>query len=222
MTSISSQRTNEPLRGARSKIDFATAAIRELIVEGELAPGTALKQRDLAARLGVSVTPVREALRRVESEGLVSFNHHTGATVVQVDFGATEEIDLIRAALEPLATSLAVPNLTNHDVDVLKGLNRQMRACGDRDLDLLARLNRQFHFTIYDRAGSPVLNSFIVRLWRTFDTGPQVIVGLEQTLNQHDLIIAAIEARQPSIAAEATRLHIACDWGLDNAPDEDS
>jgi DNA-binding GntR family transcriptional regulator len=74
-----------------SKTDMVTAAIRELIMNGDLRPGDALRQRDLAERFAGSPTPIREALRRLETEGLVSENAHRGSSVVEVDYGATQE-----------------------------------------------------------------------------------------------------------------------------------
>jgi len=88
-----------------SKTDMVAALIRELIITGELTTGEQLRQRDLAQRFGVSQTPVREALRRLESEGLVIGDNHRGFMVVEADEGSTEENFQIRAALESLGAS---------------------------------------------------------------------------------------------------------------------
>src|SRR5512140_1972307 len=93
--------------GYVSKTDLVAALIRQLIITGELAAGGQLRQRDLAQRFGVSQTPVREALRRLESEGLVVGDAHRGFTVVEPDDGPVEENFQIRAALESLGASLA-------------------------------------------------------------------------------------------------------------------
>ena len=86
--------------GYVSKTDLVAALIRELVITGELAPAEQLRQRDLAQRFGVSQTPVREAMRRLESEGLLVCDTHRGFTVVAPDVGRVEENFQIRAALE--------------------------------------------------------------------------------------------------------------------------
>ncbi|GAB3912830.1 hypothetical protein GCM10029964_121330 [Kibdelosporangium lantanae] len=102
----------EPTLNYVSKTDMVVALIRELIITGELPAGKQLRQRDLAARFHVSQTPVREAMRRLESEGLVVGDAHRGFTVVEADSGSTEENYRIRAALEALGAELAAPGST--------------------------------------------------------------------------------------------------------------
>ena len=94
-----------------SKTDMVAALIRELIITCELTTGEQLRQRDLAQRFQVSQTPVREALRRLESEGLVIGDNHRGFMVVEADEGSTEENFQIRAALESLGASLAADKI---------------------------------------------------------------------------------------------------------------
>ena len=84
--------------GYVSKTDLVAALIRELVITGELEPGEQLRQRDLAQRFHVSQTPVREAMRRLESEGLLTCDTHRGFTVVAPDVGRVEENFQIRAA----------------------------------------------------------------------------------------------------------------------------
>ncbi len=93
--------------GYVSKTDLVAALVRELVITGELGPGEQLRQRDLALRFGVSQTPVREAMRRLESEGLLVCDTHRGFTVVTPGDGRVEENFQIRAALESLGASLA-------------------------------------------------------------------------------------------------------------------
>ncbi len=93
--------------GYVSKTDLVAALIRELVITGELAAGAQLRQRDLAQRFGVSQTPVREAMRRLESEGLLVCDTHRGFTVAAPELGPVEENFQIRAALESLGASLA-------------------------------------------------------------------------------------------------------------------
>src|SRR5690242_8471964 len=140
------------IAGYVSKTDLVAALIREQVITGELAPGKQLRQRDLAQRFRVSQTPVREAMRRLESEGLVISDTHRGFTVVEPDDGPAEENFQIRAALESLGASLAARKIDAEGLGRLQALNDRMRALADDDASY-ADLNREFHFTVYEYAG---------------------------------------------------------------------
>lgn len=186
---------------------MVAATIREFILSGELPPGMQLRQRDLAARLGVSQTPVREALRRLESEGLVRCDTHRGSTVTEAELGATEENYQIRAALESLASSLAATRITGEELDALEALNAELETMSEDD-ERYGELNRQFHFSIYEYARSPLLISFMQLLWRSIPQGPKVTRSHAESARQHQMLIAALRARDPDRAAEITRQHI--------------
>src|SRR5262249_58000978 len=108
--------------------DLVAALIRELLITGELRPGEQLRQRDLAQRFSVSQTPVREAMRRLESEGLLNCDTHRGFTVVAPDLGRVEENFRIRAALESLAASLAARQVEPEGLRRLREQTEQMSA----------------------------------------------------------------------------------------------
>ena len=158
--------------GYVSKTDMVAALIRELLMTGQLGPGEQLRQRDLAQRFGVSQTPVREAMRRLESEGLLSCDTHRGFTVVVADLGQVEENFRIRAALESLGASLAARKVDPAGLGRLRELNEQMRTLADGD-PRYAELNREFHFTVYEYAHSPLLLSRMRLLWASLHDGPQ-------------------------------------------------
>src|SRR5262249_23628274 len=99
-----------------SKSDMVTDVLRELITDRWLSPGTPLRQRNLAQQFEVSYTPVREALRRLESEGLVASDVHRGATVARTESTELEENYRILAALEALAGSFASAKMTDDDL----------------------------------------------------------------------------------------------------------
>ena len=159
--------------GYVSKTDLVAALIRELVITGELEPGEQLRQRDLAQRFHVSQTPVREAMRRLESEGLLTCDTHRGFTVVAPDVGRVEENFQIRAALESLGASLAARKIDPAGLRRLRELNEQMRALADDDPGY-AELNREFHFTVYEYAHSPLLLSLMRLLWASLHGGPRV------------------------------------------------
>lgn len=189
-----------------SKIDMVTAALRELIMNGELRAGDALRQRDLAQRFQVSPTPVREAMRRLEAEGLLRHSPHSGATVVEVDYGATVENYRIRASLESLAAELAAERATEDDARALREINA--RLAGLDDPRQINELNRQLHLRMYQIADSPLLLSLVRRLWNSFPLGPQVVRPLDISVQQHDAIIDALGRRDAAEAARLTAEHI--------------
>lgn len=190
-----------------SKNDMVTAVLRELIMNREFGPGDALRQRDLAQRFQVSPTPVREALRRLEVEGLVRYDTHRGSRVVEVDYGATRENFRIRASLESLAAELAAERISPEHLRELQRIHTQLCKL-DHDDDQIHEVNRQFHFRIYDAAQSPLLLSMVRRLWQPFPHGPQVIRSAEESSAQHEQILHALQDRDAARAAQLTREHI--------------
>lgn len=190
-----------------SKSDMVTAALRELIIGRRLSPGTPLRQRDLAEQFDVSYTPVREALRRLESEGLVVSDVHRGATVARTESEELEENYRILAALEALAGSLAVSKMTDGDLAEIEALYHQVAACGPHD-DQLAELNRQFHFRLYECARSPMLLVLLRLLWRSFPHGPQAGRPHEESVRQHAQLVAALKSRNEEKVAAIIRHHV--------------
>jgi DNA-binding GntR family transcriptional regulator len=193
--------------GYVSKTDLVVALIRELIITGELAAGEQLRQRDLAQRFGVSQTPVREAMRRLESEGLLVCDTHRGFTVMAPDDGPVAENFQIRAALESLGASLAASKIDADGLARLASLNERMRSLADDD-PAYADLNREFHFTVYEYAHSPLLLSLMRLLWAALHGGPRVARSHAESARQHDEILAALRAGDAEAAAQRTRDHI--------------
>ncbi|MQA11901.1 MAG: FCD domain-containing protein [Pseudonocardiaceae bacterium] len=190
-----------------SKTDMVVALIRELIITGELPEGKQLRQRDLAARFQVSQTPVREAMRRLESEGLLIGDAHRGFSVVEAEVGPTEENFQIRAVLEALGASMAAPKITTEAIAGLERLNGEMRALSEED-PRYAELNREFHFTIYEHAHSPLLLSLMRLLWHSLRGGPKVTRTHAESARQHDQIIDALRSADAEAASKATFDHI--------------
>jgi len=190
-----------------SKTDMVAALIRELIITGELGAGEQLRQRDLAERFGVSQTPVREAMRRLESEGLVIGDTHRGFTVVEPAYGRVEENFQIRAALESLAASLAARKIDEDGIGRLAALNDQICRLDENDPSYLD-LNREFHFTIYEYARSPLLMSLMRLMWASLDGGPRVRRAHAESARQHGKILAALRAGDAKAASAETYHHI--------------
>jgi DNA-binding GntR family transcriptional regulator len=190
-----------------SKSDLVTDALRELITDGRLSPGAPLRQRELAEQFDVSYTPVREALRRLESEGLVVTDVHRGAVVARTESEELEENYRILAALEALAGSLAVSKMTDDDVAEIEDLYRQIARCSPAD-GRLAELNRRFHFRIYECARSPMLLLLMRLLWRSFPHGPQAGRPHEESVRQHAALVRALKLRDEHLVAAIIREHV--------------
>ena len=201
------------MRAYASKGDIVTEALRDMIARGELAPGALLRQRELAQRFDVSPTPVREALRRLESEGLVSYDVHRGSRVATTDLAEQEENFRILAALESLASSLAVAKLTDCDLIEIRELEASFADCAEDD-PTLKEVNRAFHFRIYECARSPLLLSLMRVLWRAFPNGPQFWRPHDESVQQHRQLVDALAARDAEAASAITREHVlgSIDW----------
>jgi DNA-binding GntR family transcriptional regulator len=190
----------------QSKSDLVADALRRMIESGELAPGTHLRQRDVAEMLGVSPTPVREAFRRLEGEGFIVTEPHRASVVVRSEDSRLYENALIRAALESLGASLAAEHVTAEALEELENLNMQLAEAPD--LEAAQAANRQFHFRVYSLTESPVLLAQLKLLWRTLGNGPHVDRSLDESVHQHREIIEALRAKDGEEAAAATRRHI--------------
>jgi DNA-binding GntR family transcriptional regulator len=186
---------------------MVTDALRDLITGRQLSPGTPLRQRELAEQFAVSYTPVREALRRLESEGLVVTDVHRGAAVARTESEELEDNYQILAALEALAGSLAVAKITDDDVADIEILYRQVAACLPDD-GRLAELNRQFHFRIYQCARSPMLLLLMRLLWRSFPHGPQAGRPHQESVRQHAALVGALKHRDAEQVAAIIRDHV--------------
>ncbi len=190
-----------------SKTDMVAAMLRELIVSGQLVPGEPLRQRDLAGRFDVSATPIREALRRLEAEGLVVGDAHRGATVAKPDAGATADNYRIRAALEPLATEMATERIEDAAFAELDEINDAIRALPEGD-PRYREHNSRFHFAIYQASGSPVLVSLIRMLWQSLPQQPAPTRSHRESADQHAAILEAVRRRDGERAGALTREHI--------------
>lgn len=194
-----------------SKTTYVHERLREDINSGGIMPGEPLRQADLAARYGVSPTPVREALRLLEAEGTISYSPHRGATVAELSPPDIHDLYVLRAHIESLATKLAVERIGDQSLDEMLSLHRTLvEVKGKADGRELARLNRELHFAVY-RIGSSLIMSHITSLWRLFP--PQVTIWQDAKIahalvRQHALIVDAIVDRDAELAAKLMSEHI--------------
>jgi DNA-binding GntR family transcriptional regulator len=144
---------------AQTAYRTVTDRLRQAIIAGELPGGTRLVQAELAQTLGVSVTPVREALRNLMSEGLVEYSAFHGATVHQISRAELDDIYEIRTLLIPLAVQEGVEHITPGELDAAEALARRMEATAD-PIDWV-ELNREFHKIFYLASRRPRLYTIL-------------------------------------------------------------
>ncbi|HEV2010506.1 MAG TPA: GntR family transcriptional regulator [Candidatus Limnocylindria bacterium] len=160
--------------------DLVLSSLREAILAAALPPGTRLRQEKLAELFGTSRIPVREALRALEYEGLVTSMPRRGFSVTELDADDIEEVYDLRILLESHAVRLAVPLITDEDLQVLEGLYAEMVAASSGDEQLAAR--ERFYSRLYSITGRPRLGALIARLrqeiarslrWPTLQHAPE-------------------------------------------------
>ena len=140
----------------RTLAEAVTTTLRRAILSGQFHPGERLWQDRLSQQFGVSRIPVREALRQLASEGLVTLQAHRSAVVTDLTADELEELYTIGGTLEALAAARGVPRLTDHDLVTLGDLLDQMRQCEDRPATWF-ELNLQFHMVVPRASGWPRL-----------------------------------------------------------------
>ena len=196
---------------ALTKAEHAYQAIRELILRGELEPGATIEQESLAAALGVSTTPLREALRRLESEQLVVFRAHRDTIVAPVSIEALHEVYTVRVNMEPLGAALASSAATPEELSELEALIRAAEAA-DEPLGQIRR-NQAVHRAIYRASHNDTLIRILDSLNDVFDlyrvlVFRQGVSNTEVSQKQHTEILGAIRRGNADLASSLMREHI--------------
>ncbi|MFD1825202.1 MULTISPECIES: GntR family transcriptional regulator [Mumia] len=196
--------------------DRTYEAIRTQILSGRRLGGEWLREEDLAKELGVSRTPVREALRRLAADGLVRHERHRGVQVQSWSVDDVEEIFEIRGMLEAYGARRAATS-DSLDIAELSALAEAMqRAAEEHDLDAVTALNNRFHAAIVDAAGRARLGPLLASLvhvplvHNTF--AHYTAESLQRSLDQHCEVVAALRAGDPDWAESAMRAHIRHGW----------
>lgn len=190
--------------------------LRDLILDDTLPPGARLAEIELAGRLGVSRTPVREALRQLAAEGLVELPPNRGARVASWSPDELDSVFELRSTLEPRLTRMAAQRAGESDINELERLAIRMLAAGSpgpyQDLDSLIPLNTQFHARLVELAGAPAIAAalagavhapVIMRNFHAYDDE-----SMRRSLAHHLEIVAAMRAGDPPWAEAVMTAHL--------------
>lgn len=190
-----------------SKADAAYAAIRSRILDGTLVASEALNQEQLAAQLGVSTTPLREALRRLESEGLVLVQPHRDVVVAPLDADEMVSLYEVREVLDSFAARLAAERYDERDQSEMEAASRQLR---DPQIDPVDA-NRAFHAALYRASHNEVLIGLLDKLWDKSDRYRRAISGIardDSVVQSHVELLHTVLKRDADRAYQLMREHI--------------
>lgn len=191
-----------------------TQSVLDLITSGHFERGGWLRETEIASTLGVSRTPVRDALRQLAGAGVVIIEQHKGARLKSYSPEKIEEIYRTRALVESTVTAAAVPLLSPADLDHLRNLSAEMEAIrGDPQArSELARLNREFHAYIFARSGDHPLSStahhllipmIVTKVMHSYDDN-----RISRSMDEHEDLITAAENQDQEWAEAIMRAHI--------------
>ncbi len=192
--------------------EFVLGELRRGIVTGALQPGEQIRQDALADRLGTSRVPLREALKILEGEGLVTYHPHRGYFVAALSAEDLAEVYRIRELLESEAIRCAVPLLTDADVVALEAALLDVEAATDaHDIVRITATNRAFHFLLLEHSQMPRLVRLIRQLWDSTDAYRSVYFAdehnREQVRQEHRAILDAVRTRDPERTLAMLHLH---------------
>lgn len=193
-----------------TKAELALRVLRERILVGALLPGQKLEINEIAAEFGMSATPVREALKALQADHLAAYTPHRGTVVADNSEEVTAEVFRLRLLLEPAAAAAAIHRMTPEKRERLEDLHARLVASSDVSNDVFADRDAEWHWTLYDAAGSAFLSDFIRRLWDSFPWRALVSVGSrrESAVLEHGAMMEAIRSGDPDAVIRKMRIHI--------------
>jgi DNA-binding GntR family transcriptional regulator len=206
--------TTAPRGNGVSNTEDVYAHLREALLNGEIPPGTVISQVKLARELGVSTTPLREAMRLLQAEGLLTAEHNRRSRVAPLDPKDIDAVYASRILFEALAIRLTVPGMTKDDLQALRANLETMREAGDaQDLRTWEPVHRDFHRRLL--RGSEAMERIIDPLldrserYRRSSLFGSPARTWELGNDEHEAIVAACEARDPQEAAALLARHLA-------------
>jgi DNA-binding GntR family transcriptional regulator len=188
--------------------------LRNRIFAHALAPGAWIDEQSLAKEFGISRTPMREAIKVLAAEGLITMKLRRGAYVTEVNRGDLEQIFTVLSLLEGEAAKQAATKAKESDLNALDDLHLRLeKAAADRNLDLFFEINVRFHERIISIAANPWMTSVIDDLRKVLKLQRKDSLSrsgrLQQSLSEHREILKALLKRDPVAAEQAMRTHLA-------------
>jgi DNA-binding GntR family transcriptional regulator len=201
-----------PPRRPPTAQQFVLGELRRAITAGRLRPGTPIRQEALADELGVSRVPLREALKTLQGEGLVSYRAHRGYFVEELSLDDLREAYRIREILEEEAVRRAVARMTDADVTRLDAAQCEVERAGAAgDVAEMAAANRRFHMMLFELAGMPRLVRLITTLWDSTDAYRSMYYGeggnRERVIDEHNAVLDALRVRDADAAIRTLNIH---------------
>lgn len=200
---------NRPLQVA-TKAEAAYEELRSRILNGRFEPGSTLNQEVLASSLGLSITPLREAIRRLDAEGLVTAKAHRTVTISPLTHKEVDEVYVVRLQLDPFAAALAAHTASADDLQRISQL-AQVPSSHDPRAALAA--NRAFHRAVYNATHNTVLVKILDQLWNMSDRYRLILLSdypaEEAAAQEHRIIAEALAARDADQVERLVKAHIA-------------
>jgi DNA-binding GntR family transcriptional regulator len=217
VTAIGKARAGARVETQVSRADQVQQQILKSIQSGRSQPGDRIRETEVAGELGVSRTPVREALRRLESDGLLHFESWRGVVVAQLDRQQIGELYAMREVLEGAAARMAARHIDEAEIELLELLLEQAEQ-SPADPLRLAKLNRKLHQTIYAAAH----NQYLLQTLGQLENALALLRGTTYAVSgraasaalEHRAIVEAICRRDADAAEAAARAHIAAAQGV--------
>lgn len=193
--------------------ELVLEAIREAIINGSLKPRERLMEIQMAEELGVSRTPIREALRKLELEGFIVMVPRKGAYVADISIKDIADVFEIRASLEGLAAALAAERITDEELEFMERcLVVKAEAIAKADFDKLVDIDTKFHESIYKASRNErlwaIINNLREQIQRLRMTSLSVPGRMAQSLKEHRAIVEAIQSRDINLARQVAQEHI--------------
>jgi len=210
----------EPAALYVTKSDYAYTRLREGVLSGELAPGTVLNQAGLAKTIGISTTPLREALRRLKAEGLVELDAHRDARVAPLTAEEARDLLEVRRSLDPLAVGLAAERRTKDEIRRMRQAAVGLESLGSDPTvpDLVA--HRVFHAALYAASHNDLLIATLDALWDKADRYRRLGLAAargqaerDRTAHEHGELLDAVVRGDSAGAAEVMRQHVDASLG---------
>ena len=202
---------SSPLDRVRTKEQQVAEYLREGILSGEFARGQKLKQAEIANRLDISITPVREAMKLLEAEGYIHVSAHRGAAVAPFQIERVDELFQLRLAMETKLTLAATKLLTNRVIDELTAIDVALHeAANHKDESLRRGYNYRFHFRLYECADLPQTLHFVRVVWAKypFDMLGALPNRAQQVASEHDAIMQGLRMRDARATMRAMQRHL--------------